>query len=261
MASYGEIIDNYDPARDLVYKYFTTYFRNPMLTKIKDTDKHSMYLTKLYCLLNRECRYIIVFIEKNLHSPGTLEELKTMNWISFQTRTLTEQYNDLEPHGYEPLAEGPLSAHINKINITKEISTYNCDEFPIIVTLLHTEKNTPETYQKSGTIINALETFHTIITFINDPLENQPIVEQNIIHNRTNINQQQQIFQNHPRPLNNNNSTNLQQPTFQSQPRPINNNLTNLQQSSEFNKNYHPNMQTQPRPSHTRPSKKVTYNM
>jgi acetyl-CoA C-acetyltransferase len=35
----------------------------------------------------------------------------------------------------------------------------------IIVTLLHTEKNTKEVYQNNGTVIHALETFQTVITF------------------------------------------------------------------------------------------------
>ena len=50
-------------------------------------------------------------------------------------------------------------------NISKETSTYGCDDLPIVITLLHTEKNTPTTYQNTGNIVNALETFQTIITF------------------------------------------------------------------------------------------------
>jgi len=291
MASYGEIIEDYDPARELIYKYFTGYFRNPTMTKIKDTDKYSMYLTKLYCLLNRECRYIIVFTEKTDSPPGSLEELKNINWISFQTRTLSEQYNDVETHGYEPLAEGPLLARINRINITKEVSTYSCDSFPITVTLLHTEKNTPDTYQKSGTIINALETFQTIITFNNEPMEFQSVSEPSTsINNRTIINHdgypsqfplrqipQTQFFdrniQNQPRPspgpIINHDGYPRQFPArqipqtqfidrnIQNQPRPpvINQNFHNQFPKENINQPYYPQMHNQPRPSHTRSSR------
>lgn len=169
MSLFGEIIDDYDPQRESIYKIFSDYFNNPTMFKVKDTDKHSMYLSKLYCLLNRECRYIIIFTEKNNVSCGTPEELKNLEWVSFQTRTLPDNYENANianiSHGYHAIAEGPLMAEIERTNIKKEMSTYKCKEFPLIITLLHTQKNTPEAYQNKGTIIHALETFQTIITF------------------------------------------------------------------------------------------------
>lgn len=170
MATYGEIIDNYDPSRDVVYNCFIDYFRNPIMTKIKDTQVHSMYLTKLYCLLNRECRYIIVFVNKDTLLAGVTERLSNLKWASFQTRSLMEQYNSIEPHGYEPNAEGPLMARINRVDISPNASTYLCEDFPLKITLLHTEKNTSQSYQNSGTVIHALETFQTIITFTIDEI-------------------------------------------------------------------------------------------
>lgn len=168
MASYGEIIDDYDPRREIVYPMFIKYFNNPTLKKVKDTDKHSMYVCKLYCLLNRDCRYIIAFTDKNDAKPGTLEELKTVNWVSLQTRTLPDNYEDVEiTHGYQAVADGPLMAIINRTNITDKASTYMCEDIPITITLLHTDKNTKDSYQAKGTVIHALETFQTIITFVN----------------------------------------------------------------------------------------------
>ena len=250
MASYGEIIEDYDPARELIHTYFTDYFRNPTMTKIKDTDKHSMYLTKLYCLLNRECRYIITFTEKNLLPIESTEELKNINWVSFQTRTLKDQYNNIDPFGYEPIAEGPLLARINKIQTTKEASTYNCEDFPITVTLLHTEKNTPDTYQKSGTIINALETFQTIITFNSDPVETQTIVDPNMVNNRTIINNQIHMPHLPRRPIPPRHFHNQVRPPTQFLPQ---NNV------GQINSNYYPGMQNQPRPSHTRNARNIMY--
>ena len=146
---------------------FVEYFNNPTLVKSKDDNQHSMYLCKLYCLLNRECRYIIVFTEKNDSHPGTLEELKNLKWVSLQTRTLPDNYeNSVDMvHGYEPEGKGPLLAQIEKTNISEKATTYECYEFPLVITLLHTKKNTADSYQKTGNIIKALETFQTIITF------------------------------------------------------------------------------------------------
>jgi hypothetical protein len=167
MADYGEIIDDYDPYREKIYTMFILYFNNPTMVKVKDTDEHSMYICKLYCLLNRECRYIIVFSDKNNESVGTLEKLENIQWVSLQTRTLPDNYENVNTvHGYQPVAEGDLMAVINRIKVTKETSTYSCQDIPILVTLLHTQKNTADTYQAKGTVIHALETFQTIITFV-----------------------------------------------------------------------------------------------
>jgi hypothetical protein len=159
---YGQMIDDYDPGLDRMYEAFTKYFNNPTFTKIKDVNNHSMYMAKNYCLLSKECRYIVVFTNKDSASVGSLEELQYIRWISFQTRTLEDKHN-LPPHNYTPNGNGLLAAPINRIKIDKESSTYSCQNFPITVTLLHTSTNSSSAYQDRGTVIAALETWNTII--------------------------------------------------------------------------------------------------
>ena len=167
MANYGELIDDFNPHKEGVYIMFVNYFKNPSLVKVKDNDKHSMYACKLYCLLNKDCRYIIVFTDRDNSPIGTIETLNKLQWVSLQTRTLPDNYENIEvTHAYQPIIEGPLSAIIHKTNYTKQVSTYNCEDIPIIITLLHTQKNTVDTYQQKGNVILALETFETIITFL-----------------------------------------------------------------------------------------------
>ena len=36
-----------------------TIFNHPIMTKIKNVEGQSVYMCKLYCLLSRECRYIV----------------------------------------------------------------------------------------------------------------------------------------------------------------------------------------------------------
>ena len=168
MADYGEIIDDYNPHKETTYKMFTDYFKNPKMIRVKETDNFYVYLCKLYCLLNRECRFIIVFVEKNT-SLQPVETLDSLQWVSLQTRTFPDsEYPNIDVvHGYQALSEGPLTALINKNNVTESSTSYVCDDIPILITLLHTEKNTKESYQNRGTVIHALETFQTIITFEN----------------------------------------------------------------------------------------------
>ena len=169
MADYGEMIEDIDPQKDSIYEMFTDYFNNPTLIKSKDDGNHSMYLCKLYCLLNRECRYIIVFTEKDSSYPGTMEELRNLKWVSLQTRTLPDNYENSVDivHGYEPKNTGPLMALIEKVSVNEKVSTYHCKELPLVITLLHTKKNTADAYHMTGRIVKALETFQTIITFKN----------------------------------------------------------------------------------------------
>lgn len=163
MANYGQLIDNdYDPSLDFMYQAFANYFNNPILTKIKNVETYSMYMTKTYCLLNKECRYIVVFAPADNMPEGVRQKLNNIRWVSIQTRTLEDKH-ELEPHGYIAKAEGPLMALITRTKITQEASTYSCEKFPIIVTLLNS-KSVSSAYQDRGTIIAALETWETIIT-------------------------------------------------------------------------------------------------
>jgi len=166
--NYGVPIDNdFKPDRDYVYDMFIEYFNNPEMAKIKNENGLSMYLTKTYCLTSTTCRYIIVFVPQNNSPLGSSEYLKDLKWVSLQTRTLEEKFSSIKYHGYIPEEKGPLLAKIHRMDITKEVSTYKCDDYPIIVTLLHDTKKNSDTYQNSGNIVIALETWNTIVTWVN----------------------------------------------------------------------------------------------
>jgi len=165
MQQYGEILDGgYEPEKEYIYKLFTKYFNNPTMRKIRNQGNHSLYAVKIYGLLNKESRYLIVITNIDSNSIGTAEELRTINWVSLQTRTLSEKMNT-EVHAYVAMAEGPLTASIFRTDILKEASTYKCNDLPLIITLLHTEKKDSNVYQAKGTIIAGIETYETIITF------------------------------------------------------------------------------------------------
>ena len=165
MQQFGEIIDGgYEPEKDYIYELFTSYFNNPTMKKTRNQGNFSLYACKIYGLLSKESRYIIVITNIDRNSIGTVEELRTIKWVSLQTRTLNEHLN-VETHGYVPISEGHLTAQIYKTDANKEATTYSCDDLPLTVTLLHTEKKGATSYQTKGTIIAAIETFETIITF------------------------------------------------------------------------------------------------
>lgn len=159
----GELLDTYDPDKESLYEAFDIYFNYPSMTKIKDVENYSVYMSKTYCLLSNECRYIVVFIAKNDMPTNSQERLINLKWHSLQTRTLADQHS-LPPHDYQPRRLPSLNVVIRREKIDTEASTYICDSLPIIVTLLHT-KNGSNDYQERGTVVSALETYQTIITF------------------------------------------------------------------------------------------------
>lgn len=161
MAQYGEIILDYNSETESVYTYFVEYFENPTMTKIKNMMELSMYLTKIECLLTNEFRYIIVLVDEDNLPLGAQKLLSNLQWKSIQTRTLSENHS-IPIHKYNPTNNSPLNRTITRTHLLDESSTYVCQELSITITLLH--KKDKNDYRSEGKVINALETYQTIIT-------------------------------------------------------------------------------------------------
>jgi len=163
MAKYGEKLGMYDPNIEVMYGNFDDYFNHPVMYKIKNVEGLSMYMCKLYCLLNRECRYIVSFVKEDNYPKHVKRNLRDLEWVSLQTRSMTENHK-LPVHHYQPRAVGPLKKKIVRSEVTDSMSIYKCEELPIKVSLLHTKQN--NSYNEKGTIIIAIETFQTIFTLL-----------------------------------------------------------------------------------------------
>jgi hypothetical protein len=164
---YGQLFDpDYNPDNEPIYELFVKYFDNPVMTKIKDVNQFSMYVCEIKCGLSTQKRYLIVLIHKDERNIGSIESLKFLQWQSIQTRTLSYSYNDsLTPHYYRPHNMPGLT---DKIILNKRDSgstLYDCEKYPLKITLLHTQKDSMYEYTNSGSIVTALETYHTIISF------------------------------------------------------------------------------------------------
>src|SRR3989344_8831573 len=153
----GIYISEYSPEKDIIYNLFVTYFGNPVLTKINDSDGYSVYIVKVpFMLLEEQVKFIVVLVYKDNLNIGHTEYLQSLKWTSFQTRILPDQYS-LPIHFYTPSKSSPLNTEIIKTKKVDEASFYSCKQFPMLkITLLHTEKN--KDYNQKGTIVTALET-------------------------------------------------------------------------------------------------------
>ena len=164
MAQYGELVDTYEPEHDKIFKAMSDFFNNPSMTKIKNVNNFSVYMSKTYCLLSRECRYLVALVEKDDAHLGKKESLANLRWVSFQTRTLPDNH-DLPPHSYTAKRGGILDVEINRIKVEERASIYSCKGLPLQITLLHTKKGSND-YQNKGSVIAALETYQTTVTFV-----------------------------------------------------------------------------------------------
>lgn len=166
MAQYGELLDEfYDPVKDSIYALFSSYFENPLMTKLKDVTGHSMYICKIHALLGIEFRYVIIFVYKDEVPFGTQIRLSNLPWLSLQTRSLQEEHN-IPYHTYIPRRLQGLEQKISLIHKDFQQYKYKVENLPLIITLLPKTKNDME-YNNNGTLVTAIETYHTIISFKN----------------------------------------------------------------------------------------------
>ena len=160
--NHGEIINSDIYNKNNIYELFVNYFNNPKMFKIKNIENLSIYMAKTYCLLSRECRYIIVIENKNNENIMSCKRLNKIEWISLQTRTLSDNH-DLPSHHYISTKKSQLNCDIFFKDKNNNSANYYCKKYEIDIELLYTEKN--KQYQKEGTLISAIETYQTVITF------------------------------------------------------------------------------------------------
>lgn len=164
MTEFGEVLDDYNPVRETIYPLFTKYFDNPVLTKIKNVENYSVYMTKIHALLGIEFRYIIAFIHNDKKPIGTTAPLSSLYWETLQTRTLQDDHR-IPVHTYIPHRAPYLDQKIKLIYQDDKQFKYTVEKLPLTVTLLPKTKSNLE-YNREGNMISALETYQTIISFV-----------------------------------------------------------------------------------------------
>jgi len=152
-----------DPVKEYVYQLFTEYYDNMTLHKVKDDDKFSVYMARLQCLLLNEQRYLIAVIPRDQFPPSYQKKLENLRWVSLQIRNLEEEYS-IQPQSYNMKRTQDFQRRIKVETRNENVTTYNVQDLPIKLSLLHTRGHEYE-YPNEGSLISALETFRTIIHF------------------------------------------------------------------------------------------------
>lgn len=166
MSHLGVYVDQddelYNPNVEELYRCFSDYFDDPIMTKLKDVNGCSMYIVRIYALLGIEYRYVIVFITANDKSIGHQERLSKLKWLSLQTRTMTENY-EVKFHSYTQKRTTLLEKKISLVKSDEKTYEYNVQDLPLKLILLSTGKSKGAEYNSAGTIISALETYNTVL--------------------------------------------------------------------------------------------------
>lgn len=152
-----------DPEKEYTYRLMTDYYDNMNMNKIKDDGKFSIYMARLKCLLLNEQRYLIAVANRDQYPPSYQKPLADIRWVSLQVRNLMEDYN-LSPQSYEMKRVPDFQRRLKVIHRDQEVTTYQVENLPVQLSLLHT-RNMEYEYPDEGSLISALETFRTIIQF------------------------------------------------------------------------------------------------
>ena len=168
MAHYGQLIDAGEPYKENFTRLLAKFYGNPILIKIDTANGYSMYVGRIQCLLAIEKRYLIVYLPEDSQPMGTLRSLAEMNWVNLQARTLESQFPNATLIQYEPKRLPGLDVPIFLTKRENDETTYKPmgDDLPLVITML-TPKKLSYNYQDKGTIVSALETFQTILTWAN----------------------------------------------------------------------------------------------
>tara|TARA_Y100000592_G_C5447414_1_gene306782 strand:+ start:430 stop:876 length:447 start_codon:yes stop_codon:yes gene_type:complete len=146
-----------------IHSLISTYFNNPIMTKLKDEDNQSFYFSKVHCQLLNSYRYIIAITVQDNNPLGKRSYLENIPWISFQTRSLKTKYNIPSISYHSDVLD---KYNIRILDRKSNYSTYTSEDFTNIqIYVLVTSSNMYE-YPEHATISNALEKYQTLINIL-----------------------------------------------------------------------------------------------
>lgn len=161
--NYTFIDDNENIKTYPLRSLFSSYFNNPLMTKVKDEKKYSVYMVEINTNTFRTKRYIICFAEIDSNPIEYKTRLDSLQYKILQTRTLTNTYN-VNIHSYTINKNHMFSKYVIKMkNETGNTPEYEVENNMGIHIFLLYDGN--RSYNKSGNMSSAIETYNTIITF------------------------------------------------------------------------------------------------
>jgi len=164
---YGEVFDDYSPDNTMFYLAISRFYDNPKMALLKKESGFAMYVCKLRCLLN-ENRYLFAITrDSDTKKIGDIINIENLEWQALHIKQVSELIQvPLKDHECAPKRIPYLDHQIEKINSTDDESFYKCPYHKLLkIKLIHEEDNPKEQYQNKGNLLEALETYMTVLSF------------------------------------------------------------------------------------------------
>ena len=162
MSQFGFTFDNeFKPFNNEKYKTIVDIYNNPELTKTKEENGNSTYMTSTVCMLINECRYLIAIVKNDTNLIGTKKKLDEIEWDNFQTRTLKGKF---DCSVYDKSINRNIRIGLKLLNRNEDYTQYISNDNNFKVSLLHTKKNNLYEYPNEGDVLSALEMYQTVVT-------------------------------------------------------------------------------------------------
>lgn len=162
----------FDP-KDNVRKAFAEVYNGVIMTKTNQWEKepygtYGIYKARLNSFTSADSNIIIAIVPDDVNPLGTNKLIDSLEWVSFQTREMTNSKKDL--NGFNLSFQNYMikndSILHDKIKLKSETPTkyiYSAQNLPLKVELLKLKEDSQ--FSSEGTVWSALEVYSSIVSF------------------------------------------------------------------------------------------------
>jgi hypothetical protein len=155
-----------------IRKAFNELYKGVIMTKTNEWNQepygiYGIYKARLNSYTMGDNNIIIAIVPEDDLPLGTRKLIDSLEWVSFQTRVMTNVKKDLNGfnlpiQNYMIKGDSILNDRIKAIKETNTKMVYSTSNLPLKVEIL--KINEDDTFSEEGSIISALEVFQTVIT-------------------------------------------------------------------------------------------------
>lgn len=166
------IFSNPIDEKEYIRKAFSELYKGVIMTKTNEWNQepygvYGIYKARLNSYTMGDNNIIIAIVPGDELPLGTRKLIDSLEWLSFQTRVMTNVKKDLNGfslpmQNYMIKGDSILNDRIKAIKETNTKMIYSTSNLPLKVEIL--KLNEDDTFSEEGSIISALEVFQTVVT-------------------------------------------------------------------------------------------------
>lgn len=167
-----KLFSNRVDEKDYIRKGFSDLYKGVIMTKTNEYDQepygvYGIYKARLNSYTMGDMNIIIAIVQDDDLPLGTRKLIDSLEWMSFQTRVMTNVKKDLNGfnlpiQNYMIKGDSILNDRIKAVKETPTKMIYSTSNLPLKVEIL--KLNEDDTFSEEGSVMSALEVFQTVIT-------------------------------------------------------------------------------------------------